>query len=90
MLTPRELEIAEEVLTRMKANREITEVAPSTPEPERVVLRPRKWTRRSRRTGVLAKKLGMTQLWKKDGSPVAVTVLQVRGQSGYAAIEISF
>lgn len=35
------------------------------------------WKETSRRTGVIAIKLGMTQLWNKEGYPVAVTVLQV-------------
>jgi len=37
----------------------------------------REWKNTSRRTGVIAIKLGMTQLWNKEGFPVAVTVLQV-------------
>ena len=37
----------------------------------------RQWKDTSRRTGVIAVKLGMTQLWNKEGYPVAVTVLQV-------------
>ena len=36
------------------------------------------WTPQSRRTGVIAVKLGMTQVWNKDGFPMAVTVLQAR------------
>ena len=40
-------------------------------------LRYRKWNWWSRRTGLVAVKLGMTQLWNKEGFPVAVTVLQV-------------
>lgn len=31
----------------------------------------------SRRTGVLALKLGMTQIWNNEGNSVAVTLLQV-------------
>ena len=38
----------------------------------------KEWTPQSRRTGVIAVKLGMTQLWNKEGFPLAVTVLQVR------------
>lgn len=37
-----------------------------------------KWNTLSRRTGLVAIKLGMTQLWNKQGVPIAVTVLQVR------------
>ena len=44
---------------------------------ESEVLSERKWHKRSRRTGLVGIKLGMTQLWNKEGSPIAVTVLQV-------------
>ena len=40
-------------------------------------LRARKWNWWSRRTGLVGIKLGMTQMWNKEGFPVAVTVLQV-------------
>ncbi|GAA5880761.1 hypothetical protein JCM3774_005702 [Rhodotorula dairenensis] len=40
-----------------------------------------KWTPRTRRTGVLARKHGMTALWATDGSRVPVTVLEVRPSS---------
>ena len=36
------------------------------------------WTPQSRRTGAIAIKLGMTQMWNAQGDPVPVTVLQVR------------
>ena len=36
------------------------------------------WTPGSRRTGAIAVKLGMTQMWDAQGDPVPVTVLQVR------------
>ena len=35
------------------------------------------WTENSRRAGLVGKKLGMTQLWRKDGRPVRVTLVQV-------------
>lgn len=35
------------------------------------------WGKWSRRTGVIAIKLGMTQMWDKEGFPMAATVLQV-------------
>ncbi len=37
----------------------------------------REWKLGSRRTGAIAVKLGMTQLWNKEGRPMAVTVLRV-------------
>lgn len=53
-------------------------VSPSTPHnPGTVVLKEGKWTKVARRTGLIAIKLGMTQLWNKEGRPIAVTVLQV-------------
>ena len=36
------------------------------------------WTSASRRVGAIALKLGMSHLWLKDGSRVAVTLLQAR------------
>ena len=36
------------------------------------------WTPQSRRTGAIAVKLGMTQMWNDEGHPVPVTALQVR------------
>ena len=50
--------------------KEAVDIVPKT-------LKPRKWNRWSRRTGLVAIKLGMTQLWSKQGFPIAVTVLQV-------------
>lgn len=56
-----------------------TQVCVPVPTDDNVpkTLRPRKWNWWSRRTGLVAVKLGMTQLWNKEGFPVAVTVLQV-------------
>ena len=46
-------------------------------DPGMIVLKKKEWTNLSRRTGILAIKLGMTQLWEKNGVSVATTVLQV-------------
>ena len=48
-------------------------------EKEAVRFETKQWSPQSRRTGVIAVKLGMTQLWDEQGSPMAVTVLQVKG-----------
>lgn len=40
-------------------------------------VRGREWSSQSRRSGAIAVKLGMTQLWNEKGMPMAVTVLQV-------------
>lgn len=40
-------------------------------------VRGKKWSPQSRRSGAIAVKLGMTQLWNEEGLPMAVTVLQV-------------
>ena len=56
------------------------EVAEETSESARAAeeTRPQcKWSPLSRRTGAIAVKLGMTQLWDSVGEPVPVTVLQV-------------
>ena len=45
--------------------------------PSELVVKERKWTKVSRRTGLIAIKLGMTQMWNKEGTSHAVTVLQV-------------
>ena len=77
-LSEKELQVAESVLSRMCG----AGGAPAaSTEADPIVLRKRRWTRFSRRTGMIATKLGMTQLWRKDGTSVAVTVLQVRGHS---------
>ena len=52
-------------------NEVVDDVVPKT-------LEATKWNTLSRRTGLVAIKLGMTQLWNKQGVPIAVTVLQVR------------
>lgn len=38
---------------------------------------PAKWTPESIRTGVIARKRGMTAMWDEEGKRVPVTVLQV-------------
>ena len=38
------------------------------------------WTSKSRRTGVIAIKLGMSQIWDTLGRRIPVTLLQVNGQ----------
>ena len=49
------------------------------PSPSKVAaLKQKGWTKSAKRCGVIAIKLGMTQLWDKEGHPLAVTVLQVR------------
>lgn len=60
---------------------------PTTCKSTALVLNKRPWTKVSRRSGVIALKLGMTQLWKKDGMPMAVTVLQVRGRCRVGLVE---
>jgi len=50
------------------------------------------------RTGVIAKKLGMTRIWTEDGTHVPVTVLQMDGlqvtavrtqeTDGYTAVQL--
>ena len=59
----------------------VTAEAPTSEsaEEEAVRFERKQWSPQSRRTGVIAVKLGMTQLWDEQGSPMAVTVLQVKG-----------
>ena len=35
------------------------------------------WTEMSRRAGAIGKKIGMSLLWRKDGRPIRVTLIQV-------------
>ena len=51
--------------------------APAGGQSSELVLAQREWRKSSRRTGLVAIKLGMTQLWDREGLPIAVTVLQV-------------
>ena len=54
-------------------------VSESAPADTGYAERPRPaWSPDSRRTGAIAVKLGMTQLWDNLGEPVPVTVLQVK------------
>jgi hypothetical protein len=54
------------------------DVQDSATHPQDSVAVKKSWTRWAKRCGVIAVKLGMTQLWSKEGTPMAVTVLQVR------------
>lgn len=57
----------------------ITEEASSTPSapPEVTNLEPKKWNANSIRTGLIARKRGMTAVWNDQGVRVPVTILQV-------------
>lgn len=48
----------------------------------------REWSSQSRRSGAIAVKLGMTQVWSEEGLPTAVTVLQVRGGVAGAGVAL--
>ncbi|GAA6000866.1 mitochondrial 54S ribosomal protein uL3m MRPL9 [Rhodotorula paludigena] len=55
-----------------------TAASPSAPPPSPdAPAEPARFTPRTRRTGVLARKHGMTALWAQDGSRIPVTVLEL-------------
>lgn len=65
-------------LVRTLATAASTSAPPPSPD---APAEPARFTPRTRRTGVLARKHGMTALWAQDGSRIPVTVLEVRPSS---------
>lgn len=74
------------------------EVEKESPPPAEATFKRPKWNKVARRTGLIALKLGMTQLWNKNGESMAVTLLQVidnqvvmvrtKEKEGYYALQV--
>lgn len=76
VLSKEELKVAESVLSTISESKQCAQAAVLI-ETEPCTLKAGEWGRSSQRCGALAVKLGMTQLWTKDGNSHAVTLLQV-------------
>ncbi len=76
-LSREELQVAESVLARLNSEAKEDEPAASI-RVAHLPLKAGEWSRTSRRCGAVAIKLGMSQVWTKEGTSVAVTLLQVR------------